>query len=204
MKKSTKKKPGKGKKSHLPIILIAVAVIAVLAALLISILSDLNREEYVEIKVKDYGSIIVKIDHAAAPRTAKNFIRLAKSGFYTDSTFHRVIEGFMIQGGISATGEKAANIRGEFKENGYENPLLHKRGVISMARANDPDSASSQFFIVQETSPHLDGKYAAFGQVIKGLPIVDRIAAVATDYYDCPYTDVVIESVTVLSEYTPE
>ena len=214
MKKSTKKKQVKGKQvkgkqvkgreSHLPIVLVAVAVIAILAALLISLLSNLDKEEYVEIKVKDYGSIIVKVDHDAAPRTAKNFIRLAKSGFYTGSTFHRVIEGFMIQGGASATGERAGEIRGEFESNGYKNPLLHKRGVISMARADDPNSASSQFFIVHETSEHLDGNYAAFGCVVEGMTVVDAIAAVATNYSDRPLTDVVIESVTVLSDYTPE
>ena len=204
MKSTPKKKPAKKRKIPIAFIAVAVAAVAILTALLVSLLSDLDREEYVEIKVKDYGSIIVKLDHDAAPRTAKNFVRLAKRGFYTDSTFHRVIEGFMIQGGASATGEEAKEIRGEFEENGYKNPLLHKRGVISMARADDPNSASSQFFIVQETSEHLDGKYAAFGCVVKGMDVVDEIAAVRTNYYDCPYTDVVIESITVLTDYTPE
>ena len=110
----------------------------------------------------------------------------------------------MIQGGASATGERAGEIRGEFESNGYKNPLLHKRGVISMARADDPNSASSQFFIVHETSEHLDGNYAAFGCVVEGMTVVDAIAAVATNYSDRPLTDVVIESVTVLSDYTPE
>ncbi|MBO7292842.1 MAG: peptidylprolyl isomerase [Clostridia bacterium] len=204
MNTAAKRKPTKKKHGIWPFIVIAVAVAAALTVLLVSLLSDLNREEYVEIKVKNYGSIVVKLDHDAAPRTAKNFVKLAKRGFYEGRIFHRVIEGFMIQGGSSATGKEAREIRGEFEENGYKNPLLHKRGVISMARTNDPNSASSQFFIMHETNKNLDGKYAAFGCVVAGMDVVDAIASVPTNYSDRPYTDIVIESVTVLTEYTPE
>jgi len=127
------------------------------------------------ITVKDYGEIKVQLDGDSAPITVKNFIDLAESGYYNGSTFHRIIDGFMIQGGMGDGSAK--NIVGEFKSNGYENNIKHEYGVISMARAYDPDSASSQFFIVQGNAAHLDGDYAAFGKVTEGMDIVDKIAA---------------------------
>lgn len=133
---------------------------------------------HVEIEVKDYGTIKLELDADTAPISVTNFIQLAEDGFYDGLTFHRIISGFMIQGGDplgNGTGGSDKNIKGEFSENGVENDISHKRGVISMARANDPDSASSQFFIVHEDSPHLDGSYAAFGHVTEGIEIVDEI-----------------------------
>ena len=160
-----------------------------------------NEPVYAEIVVENYGTIVVKLDPTAAPKTVKNFVKLAKNGFYEDSTFHRIIEGFMIQGGKSAYGETAKSIKGEFASNGVDNPLKHERGVISMARANDMNSASSQFFIVHETSPHLDGDYAAFGHVVEGMDVVDEIATVPTNYYDTPLYTVRIKRVSILSDY---
>ena len=132
-----------------------------------------------EIDVKDYGIIEVQLDAGTAPISVTNFVNLAKSGFYDGLTFHRIIEGFMIQGGDpnqDGTGGSEETIKGEFSANGVENDISHERGVISMARAQDYDSASSQFFIVQEDSTYLDGEYAAFGHVTKGMDIVDKIA----------------------------
>lgn len=138
------------------------------------------------IDVKDYGKIEVELYEELAPITVKNFVDLAKDGFYDGLTFHRIITGFMIQGGDplgNGTGGSKKTIKGEFAQNGVENNLSHTRGVISMARSNDPDSASSQFFIVQADSTHLDGQYAAFGKVTKGMDIVDKICK------DTPVTD---------------
>ena len=133
------------------------------------------------ITVKDYGEIQLELDGDTAPITVKNFVELAKSGFYDGLTFHRVIEGFMIQGGDpegTGKGGSEKTIKGEFSENGIENQIAHRRGVISMARlSNDPDSASSQFFIMHNDAPHLDGSYAAFGHVTSGMEIVDKIAS---------------------------
>lgn len=126
------------------------------------------------IEVKDYGKITVELDGNTAPITVNNFIKLAKSGFYDGLTFHRIIEGFMIQGGQSE--KSAENIKGEFSANGVKNGISHKRGAISMARAADYNSASSQFFIVQADSTYLDGEYAAFGHVTDGIEVVDAIA----------------------------
>lgn len=131
------------------------------------------------IDVKDYGTITVKLYPDVAPITVENFVKLAKSGFYNGLTFHRIMDGFMIQGGDplgNGTGGSEETIKGEFALNGIENNLSHKRGVISMARSNDPDSASSQFFIVQQDSTFLDGQYAAFGAVTDGMNVVDKIA----------------------------
>ena len=139
---------------------------------------NLKGLHHVEIEVKDYGTIKLELDADTAPISVTNFIQLAKNGFYDGLTFHRIISGFMIQGGDplgNGTGGSDTNIKGEFSENGVENDISHKRGVISMARANNPDSASSQFFIVHEDSPHLDGNYAAFGHVTEGIEIVDEI-----------------------------
>ena len=130
------------------------------------------------IEVRDYGTITVKLDSEAAPITVANFVELAKSGFYDGLTFHRIIDTFMIQGGDpegTGFGGSDKTIKGEFAENGVNNPLTHTRGAISMARSNDPNSASSQFFIVHEDSPHLDGKYACFGYVTEGIEVVDAI-----------------------------
>ena len=139
----------------------------------------------------------------AAPKTVENFVSLVRKGFYDGLTFHRVIPGFMIQGGCpdgTGMGGPGWHIKGEFARNGVPNPIKHTRGVISMARAMDPNSAGSQFFIMHEDAPHLDGGYAAFGHVVAGMDVVDRIAEVATDYNDRPLTPVVMESVRVVEE----
>lgn len=146
---------------------------------------DLENQETMqaEIKVKDYGTIMVDLYPEIAPITVENFVKLAEDGFYDGLTFHRVIKGFMIQGGDpkgDSTGGAEETIKGEFSKNGVENPLSHKRGVISMARSQMPDSASSPFFIVHEDSPHLDGEYAAFGYVTEGMDVVDKICEEAT------------------------
>ena len=148
---------------------------------------------YVKLTVKDYGDILIRLYPDVAPKTVANFQKLVAEGFYTGLTFHRVISGFMIQGGASED-KKADTVYGEFSANGYTNNLKHIRGVISMARlSSDYNSASSQFFIVHKTSAHLNGQYAAFGYVVSGLEVVDAIAAVSTDSSDKPRTDVVIE-----------
>ena len=131
------------------------------------------------IDVKDYGTITVELYPDVAPITVENFVSLAKKGFYDGLTFHRIIKGFMIQGGDplgNGTGGSGKTIKGEFSGNGVNNPLKHTRGVISMARSSDPNSASSQFFIMHEDAPHLDGQYAAFGKVTEGMEVVDKIA----------------------------
>lgn len=135
-----------------------------------------------------------------APNTVNNFISLVKKGFYDGLIFHRVIKGFMIQGGDpqgTGMGGPGYSIKGEFSNNGFTNDLKHTPGVLSMARAMDPDSAGSQFFIMHETSPHLDGSYAAFGKVINGLDVINTIADVRTDWNDSPMEDQMIKSVTV-------
>jgi len=124
-----------------------------------------------------------------APNTVNNFISLIKEGFYNGLTFHRVIPGFMIQGGCplgNGTGGPGYSIKGEFAQNGFKNDLAHKEGVLSMARAMHPDSAGSQFFIMPKDAPHLDGAYASFGKIIEGMDVVDKIAGVPTDFRDCP------------------
>ena len=135
-----------------------------------------------------------------APVSVNNFISLINQGFYNGLIFHRVIKGFMIQGGCpngTGMGGPGYTIRGEFASNGYKNDLKHTKGVLSMARAMAPNSGGSQFFIMHETSPHLDGSYAAFGKVIEGLDVVDKIACVRTDYSDRPLEDQMIASMTV-------
>ena len=135
-----------------------------------------------------------------APNTVNNFISLVKSGFYDGLIFHRVIPGFMIQGGCPdgiGTGGPGYSIKGEFAMNGVDNPLRHTEGVLSMARAMHPDSAGSQFFIMHKTSPHLDGQYAAFGKITEGMDVVDRIAGTATDFRDRPLQEQKIRSMTV-------
>ena len=157
----------------------------------------------VRITMQDGGVIDLELDAQAAPITVENFLKLVKDGFYDGLTFHRIIPGFMIQGGCpdgTGMGGPGWHIKGEFARNGVQNPIKHTRGVISMARAMDPNSAGSQFFIMHEDAPHLDGGYAAFGHVVAGMDVVDRIAQVATDYNDRPLTPVVMESVRVVEE----
>ena len=152
------------------------------------------------IDVKDYGKIEVELYEELAPITVKNFVDLAKDGFYDGLTFHRIITGFMIQGGDpdgNGTGGPGYSIPGEFSLNGYDNSLSHDPGVISMARSQHPDSAGSQFFIMHKKASHLDGSYAAFGKIIEGMDVVDKLAEVATDWSDMPLTPVIMEKVTV-------
>ena len=135
---------------------------------------------HAEIDIEGYGTVALELDGDTAPITVQNFMDLANKGFYDGLTFHRIIDGFMIQGGDpngNGTGGSGTNIVGEFASNGYENNIEHVKGVISMARAQDPNSASSQFFIMVADAPHLDGEYAAFGHVTSGQEIVDKIAA---------------------------
>lgn len=139
------------------------------------------KTNHIEIDVKDYGVIKAELNAEAAPITVANFLELARSGFYDGLTFHRIIAGFMIQGGDplgNGQGGSGKSIKGEFPSNGVDNPLTHTRGAISMARqVNDMDSATSQFFIVHQESPHLNGDYACFGDVTEGMDIVDKICA---------------------------
>lgn len=144
--------------------------------------------------VKDFGTIELELFPEVAPNTVYNFIDLVQKGFYSGLKFHRIIPNFMIQGGW---GSELKPIKGDFKQNGVNNPLLHERGVISMARTSNPNSATSQFFIMHKASSHLDGAYAGFGVVTKGIEVVDAIVRSPRDYSDKPYTDIVIESVTV-------
>lgn len=145
--------------------------------------TDTKGKHHAKIKVKGYGTIEVELDGATAPITVANFIKLVNEKFYDGLTFHRIISGFMIQGGDplgNGTGGSDETIKGEFSSNGVENNISHKRGVISMARSSDPDSASSQFFIMHQDSTYLDGEYAAFGKVTKGMSVVDKICEDAT------------------------
>lgn len=152
------------------------------------------------ITMESGGVIKLELYPDVAPITVENFVKLANEGFYDGLTFHRIISGFMIQGGDpngNGTGGPGYSIKGEFSQNGVKNDLKHTRGVISMARSQNPDSAGSQFFIMHEDAPHLDGSYAAFGKVVEGMDVVDKIASVETDYYDAPLEKVVIESIKI-------
>ena len=143
----------------------------------------------VVIEMENGGIIELELYPEAAPKTVANFLKLVNQGFYDGLIFHRVIKGFMIQGGDpqgNGMGGAKENIVGEFRANGFDNPIKHERGVISMARAYNPNSASSQFFIMHAAAPHLDGQYAAFGKVILGMDVVDEIASIPTDYSDRP------------------
>ena len=154
----------------------------------------------VTIEMENGGTIILELYPEIAPNTVNNFISLANKGFYNGLIFHRVINGFMIQGGCpdkDGTGNPGYSIAGEFSDNGFENDLKHTPGVLSMARAGDPDSAGSQFFIMHKEYPSLDGKYAAFGKVTEGQDVVDAIAGTETDFQDRPEVQQVIRSVTV-------
>ncbi len=160
----------------------------------------MNNNPIVTFEMKDGDVFYVELYPDVAPNTVNNFISLVKKGFYNGLCFHRVIEGFMIQGGDpkgNGTGGPGYTIRGEFSKNGFKNDLKHKRGVISMARSMMPNSAGSQFFIMHADAPHLDGQYAAFGQVIDGMDVIDKIAEVNVDYNDKPLRDQVIKTVTV-------
>ena len=155
----------------------------------------------IEITMQNGGTIRIELDKTAATITVENFEKLASKGFYDGLTFHRVIPGFMIQGGCpqgTGMGGPGYTIKGEFASNGVANPIRHTRGVISMARAQDPNSAGSQFFIMHADAPHLDGDYAAFGHVVEGMDVVDEIAAVTTDFRDMPKTPVVMKTVRVV------
>lgn len=160
----------------------------------------MNNNPIVTFEMKDGDKFYVELYPEVAPNTVNNFISLINKGFYNGLCFHRVIEGFMIQGGDpkgNGTGGPGYTIRGEFTKNGFKNNLKHKRGVISMARSMMPNSAGSQFFIMHADAPHLDGQYAAFGQIIDGMDVIDKIAEVNVDYNDKPLRDQVIKSVTV-------
>jgi len=157
-----------------------------------------EKTNFVEIVMDSRNSIVIELRPDQAPLTVANFQKLVNAKFYDGLIFHRIIQGFMIQGGDPAgTGMGGSNetVKGEFSRNGIDNQLLHKRGVVSMARTNDPDSASSQFFICDATSPHLDGSYAAFGSVVFGMEEVDRIAALKVDAHDRPLNPPVMVSV---------
>ncbi|MCI9008404.1 MAG: peptidylprolyl isomerase [Lachnospiraceae bacterium] len=153
----------------------------------------------ITIEMEDGGIIRAELYPDTAPNTVRNFLSLVQKGFYNGLIFHRVIEDFMIQGGCpegSGMGGPGYSIKGEFTENRFQNELKHTEGVLSMARSMHPDSAGSQFFIIHKTSPHLDGSYAAFGKVIEGMDVVNRIAETDTDYSDRPIVPQVIRSMT--------
>lgn len=157
----------------------------------------------VTLKIKDYGDIVLEMDYVNAPISASNFVSLAQSGFYDGLTFHRIIKGFMIQGGDpkgNGTGGPGYSIKGEFRVNGVKNNLRHERGVISMARSASFDSAGSQFFICDADDYFLDGQYAAFGRVVSGMEVVDKIAKQKKSPSDRPLTPIVIEKAIVENE----
>lgn len=163
-----------------------IGLMLVIVLVSIFMVTGCGKKEYltgkinVEIEVENYGTIAVELDAAEAPITVTNFVNLVEDGFYDGLTFHRIIDGFMIQGGDpngDGTGGSSRTIKGEFASNGVDNSIDHVRGVISMARSSLPNSASSQFFIVQQDSPHLNGEYAAFGHVTSGMEIVDAICS---------------------------
>ena len=157
--------------------------------------------------IKDYGDIQIELDYQSAPNSARNFAYLVSKGFYNGLIFHRVIRGFMIQGGDptgTGMGGPGYAIKGEFKVNGFNNPLSHKRGVISMARSQAFDSAGSQFFICDANDEFLDGQYAAFGKVVAGMEVVDKIAKVNKNRNDRPVKDVVIEKAELVGETAVE
>lgn len=159
-----------------------------------------NKNPLVTITMKSGDVMKLELYPDIAPNTVNNFISLVNKGFYNGLTFHRIIEGFMIQGGDpvgNGTGGPDYQIPGEFSINGFNNTLSHEPGVISMARSQHPDSAGSQFFIMHKKASHLDGSYAAFGKITEGMDVVDKLATVDTDWSDMPTTPVVMETVTV-------
>lgn len=157
----------------------------------------------VKIEMEDGDIMLAELYEDIAPITCDNFIKLAKKGFYNGLIFHRVIKGFMIQGGCpdgNGMGDPGHTIKGEFSSNGIKNDLKHERGVLSMARSMDKNSAGSQFFIMHENAPHLDGDYAAFGKLIEGYDVLDKIAETPTDYMDKPKEERKIKEITVIEE----
>lgn len=161
---------------------------------------DVKENPTVVITMENDKQIVIELEPKIAPNTVANFISLAEQGYYDGLIFHRVIPGFMIQGGDplgDGTGGPGYRIKGEFTANGFENPLLHERGVVSMARTRDPNSAGSQFFIMVDSAPHLDGMYAAFGRVIEGMETVDEIVMSERDMFDKPFQDQRIAKVRV-------
>ncbi len=189
------------------IISLVLVILMILTSLSFSSCRDREKIPYRESKtetnlviidVKDYGKIVVELLPDVAPITVENFKKLVSEKFYDGLIFHRVIEGFMIQGGgytEKMTEKKSSTIKGEFSSNGVQNDLKHTAGVISMARTNIKDSATSQFFIMHEDAPHLDGEYAAFGCTVYGMDVVNKIAEVQTNSSDRPVTNVVITSI---------
>lgn len=156
-----------------------------------------------KIEMENGGVMTLELYPETAPITVENFVKLAKGGFYDGLIFHRVIEGFMIQGGDptgTGMGGPGYQIKGEFAANGIKNQLKHTRGVISMARSARPDSAGSQFFIMHRDAPHLDGQYAAFGKMTDGFDVLDKIAAVDTDYADKPLSEQKMKKITIVEE----
>ncbi|MDO4467566.1 MAG: peptidylprolyl isomerase [Bacillota bacterium] len=157
----------------------------------------------VKITMENGKTMVAELYPEVAPKTVENFVKLVKEGFYSGIIFHRVIPGFMIQGGDptgTGRGGSKQTIPGEFASNGFKNDLKHTRGVLSMARTMFPNSASSQFFIMHEDSPHLDGDYAAFGKVIEGLEVIDEIANTKRDRFDKPLQDQRMESIVLIEE----
>lgn len=168
---------------------------------------DPKETNMIILKIANMGEIKIELDYKNAPISSANFVSLVNKGFYDGLTFHRIIKGFMIQGGCplgNGTGGPGYSIKGEFRSNGVNNQLSHKRGVISMARAMNPNSAGSQFFICDKDDLFLDGQYAAFGHVIEGMDVVDKIASVKTGYQDKPLNKVVIEKALSVEEPEPE
>ncbi len=176
-------------------------LLLLLAALLLgNTACSAKKEATAVITMADGGEIRIALDREHAPITVDNFVKLARDGFYDGLIFHRVVAGFMIQGGDpdgTGMGGPGYTIKGEFSSNGVNNPRQHKRGTISMARSKAPDSAGSQFFIMHQDAGHLDGLYAAFGEVTAGMDVVDRIAAVATDGNDRPLEEQKIASIRI-------
>lgn len=185
---------------------ISILALVLVLALTLTTGCNLIRRKKIEhnpvatMEIRDWGTVTIELYPEIAPNTVNNFISLANSGFYDGLIFHRVIEEFMIQGGCplgNGTGGPGYTIKGEFSNNRFNNDLLHEVGVISMARSQNYDSAGSQFFIMVEDKPQLDGNYAAFGKVIEGMDLVLEISQVSTDENDRPWDDVVIEELRV-------
>lgn len=189
------------KKSFLAVALIMIMVVTVVLSSCGTADKGGDKMNKVKIEMADGKTMLIELYPDKAPITVANFKKLVSEGFYDGIIFHRVISGFMIQGGDpegTGMGGSKDTIKGEFAQNGVNNDLKHERGVISMARTMVPDSASSQFFICHQAAPHLDGAYAAFGKVVEGIEVVDAIASVETDYNDKPLTDVVMKKVTLV------
>lgn len=169
----------------------------------LSFIISTRGKNMIILHIKDFGDIKIELDRVNAPISANNFASLVSQGFYDGLTFHRIIKGFMIQGGDPngvGTGGPGYSIKGEFRANGVKNNLSHKRGVISMARSQMPNSAGSQFFICDANDEFLDGQYAAFGKVVEGMDVVDKIAQVDKNHNDKPYTPVIIEKAEAIDE----